>query len=573
MPIIIADQHLATLFMGQFFYEDDDLDKTYFLKQAEKYGFDVQEYMRALSRVPVYTREQIQHIMDYYTDFVDFVSSMGTNNLALKKNMYDLEERVKEQKCLYGISSLAQRRGLALEEILQGIVDIIPPAWQYPENTCARIILEGKEIRTGNFEKSVWKQASDITVNEKQSGTVEVCYLEEKPESEEGPFLKEERTLIDAIAGQAGRIIEHKRAEEALRESEKGFRDLVENSLTGFSIIQDNQIVFQNTEQQKLLGPLPRSPKFEDIKSIHPNDVEKVKEFYLNITSKEFRTLDMDFRFFAQREINSKTDMKWVNCRAVKIEYLGKGAVLINMTDITKTKEMEHLLRIQDKMTSLGRIAAGMAHEIRNPLSGINVYLNTLQNIYDKGESLEKVKRIIEQTQAASNKIKSVVKRVMDFSKPSAPKFVLIDINQPIEEAFNLSSVTLRKSGITVEKTLAEGLPLCRADPRLIEEVILNLITNAAEALRNVDKPKKIEISSYTKKNSVFVKVSDSGLGVPLNVRNQIFDPFYTTKDDGTGIGLSISHRIITDHGGFLSVSASNLGGAEFIVEIPKKKE
>ncbi len=358
-----------------------------------------------------------------------------------------------------------------------------------------------------------------------------------------------------------------------VQDSEQRFRNLVENSLTGISIIQDNQIVYQNQEQQKLLGPLPRSPKFEDLKSLHPDDAEKVKEFYQNITSKEFQTLDMDFRFYSPGKMNIKSDMRWVNCRAIKIEYQGKEAVLVNLMDITKTKEMEHLLRIQDKMTSLGRVAAGIAHEIRNPLSGINVYLDTLQNIYDKEESLEKVKRIIEQLQSASNRIKSVIKRVMDFSQPSAPKYALIDINQPIEEAFNLSSVTMRKSGITIERNLTENLPLCRADPRLIEEVVLNLITNADEALKNVDGPKIIEITSSVKDNNLVIRVADSGPGVSSNVWDQIFDPFYTTKDGGTGIGLSISHRIITDHNGSLGVSVSKWGGAEFIIEIPLKKE
>ena len=126
-------------------------------------------------------------------------------------------------------------------------------------------------------------------------------------------------------------------------------------------------------------------------------------------------------------------------------------------SDISRVKELEHLVRIQDKMSSLGRVAAGIAHEIRNPLSGINIYLNTLKKIYDKQQNLDKVQRIIEQLQSASIKIESVVKRVMDFSKPSEPKFVLMDINHHIEEALSLSSVTLRKRGIRLEKALDEN--------------------------------------------------------------------------------------------------------------------
>jgi len=127
----------------------------------------------------------------------------------------------------------------------------------------------------------------------------------------------------------------------------------------------------------------------------------------------------------------------------------------------------------------------------------------------------------------------------------------------------------LRKSGIAIEKALAEDLPPCRADPRLIEQVILNLITNAAEAMEGMQKAKKIEITSSIEHVRVLVTVSDSGPGVPLNLREEIFDPFCTTKNGSTGLGLSLSHRIITDHGGSLRVGASVLGGAEFIIELP----
>jgi C4-dicarboxylate-specific signal transduction histidine kinase len=157
----------------------------------------------------------------------------------------------------------------------------------------------------------------------------------------------------------------------------------------------------------------------------------------------------------------------------------------------------------------------------------------------------------------------------MDFSRPSAPKVVPTDINDPIQEALTLSAVTLRKSGVKVETSLAEDLPRCQADPNMIEEVILNLITNAAEAMKKMEESKKIRISSSAEENRIVVKVSDSGPGVPLPLKDKVFDPFYTTKNSSTGIGLSLTHRIITDHGGSLDVGISQWGGAEFVIEIP----
>lgn len=127
---------------------------------------------------------------------------------ALQKRTYELDERVKALDCLYGISQLVERPNTSLEKILQGIVDLIPPAWQYPEITCARITLEHQEFRNKNFKKSLWKQTSNIIVHGKLVGTLEVYYLEERPPRDEGPFLGEERRLINAIAERLGRVIE-----------------------------------------------------------------------------------------------------------------------------------------------------------------------------------------------------------------------------------------------------------------------------------------------------------------------------------------------------------------------------
>jgi len=128
-----------------------------------------------------------------------------------------LGERAKELHCLLGISRLVEREGLSWEELLLGIAELLPQAWQYPEIAGARIILEGREFRTANFQETPWKQAREITVSGISRGSVEVAYLEERHERDEGPFLKEEGSLIGAVAERLGRIIERRRAEESLR--------------------------------------------------------------------------------------------------------------------------------------------------------------------------------------------------------------------------------------------------------------------------------------------------------------------------------------------------------------------
>ena len=127
--------------------------------------------------------------------------------------MHALGERVKELNCLYGISRLIERPGIALEELLQGAVDLIPPALQYPANACARVILQGQEFKTQGFKETPYKRSSDIVVHGEPSGSVEVVYLEKKPPGDEGPFLDQERNLLDAIAKRVGRISERAQVE------------------------------------------------------------------------------------------------------------------------------------------------------------------------------------------------------------------------------------------------------------------------------------------------------------------------------------------------------------------------
>ncbi|MFO7494774.1 MAG: ATP-binding protein [Desulfobacterales bacterium] len=360
-----------------------------------------------------------------------------------------------------------------------------------------------------------------------------------------------------------------RRTGEALKRSEARFRNLVENALTGIFILQDNKAVYRNPEQKKAFASLPKLFKLQEMRLVHPEDVEKVRRFQQQIKSRKKWVMDIDFRFYPDKPPSKGGEIKWVFCRVSRIEYLGREAFLFYVMDITRAREMEHLLRIQDKMASLGRVAAGIAHEIRNPLSGINIYLNTLEKIHDRPDCDEKVREIIERLQSASGKIETVIRRVIDFSRPTSPKLVPTQINHPIEEALRLCAATLRSSGIRIERELSPDLPACQGDPQLIEQVILNLITNAAEAIKHQEGLKTIAVSSSVAGHVLQVSVADSGPGVPPGDEERIFTPFFTTKKVSTGIGLSLSRRIIADHGGTLAVGPSPLGGAMFTIQLP----
>lgn len=173
----------------------------------------------------------------------------------LRQRTHELGERVKELNCLYGISKVVENGVLSLDDMLQRIVDLIPPSWQYPEITRARISVETQTFQTENFRETIWKQSCEIRVHGRPAGMLEICYLKQMPVLDEGPFLKEERDLIGAICERLGRIIEHKRAEEKLRQSEEKHRAIVENTGTGTIILEkDMMISMANDRWRQLTG-------------------------------------------------------------------------------------------------------------------------------------------------------------------------------------------------------------------------------------------------------------------------------------------------------------------------------
>lgn len=512
---------------------------------------------------------------------IDFLSEMGENIAAAiyrirqesiyHKTAMALIKRNLELNYFHSFSRIMEKRDIDLETILQNGVDLIPPAMQHSSLAEAELFLAdtNQRFQTPNFRESSPRLKNRISVNHEDIGVLTVCYL---PQPHNGPaleFLNEELELVRSIAIRLGKTIERKRGRAALEESEQRFRDLTNNAVTGIAILQNKRIVFQNPEYKKIFGSLSDSSTLFCDPCIHTDDVEKARAFYKAISLQNFTSLSVDFRICTRFPEEKNQSIKSVFCRAAMTEFKGKPAVLLNVMDMTKPKELEHLLRIQDKMTSLGRIAAGIAHEIRNPLSGINIYLKSLEK-YSMARESSTEKMIISKMQSASNRIESVIKRVIDFSKPGELRPILLDINIPVHNAIDLAAVTLRKSGITIETDLCKTLPKCSVDSHMIEQVMLNLMANASEAMKAMPpEGKTITIKTEGRNNkTITIRVEDSGPGIPEFHRDKIFDPFYTTKNS-SGIGLSICQRIINDHRGSLEVYESPLGGAGFVISLP----
>ena len=169
----------------------------------------------------------------------------------LREKTHDLGERVKELRCLYGISNIVEKPDISLEEIMQGTAEMVPGGWQYPAITCARIIIEGREYVSPKFRETRWKQESKITISGSKAGNLQVYYLEERPESDDGPFLKEERNLIDNIAEWLGRIVERVQANMRAKLAQTA----VETALTAIiSTDLEETITYANPAAARMWG-------------------------------------------------------------------------------------------------------------------------------------------------------------------------------------------------------------------------------------------------------------------------------------------------------------------------------
>ncbi len=244
------------------------------------------------------------------------------------------------------------------------------------------------------------------------------------------------------------------------------------------------------------------------------------------------------------------------------------GAVLI-ARDLTEAKRSEEWMRRMDRLTSLGQLSAGIAHEIRNPLASINFNIQLLPKRLDLDE---KSKKLIENSLVGVDRIKSLVKGMLDFSRPTPPLLKRDSIHHAIEESVSLLESQIKKHGIRVETEFERESPDIVFDSRQIQQVFVNLLLNAMEAMPTGGTVKigsRIEPAKGKSDGFLVIYVSDTGVGIPRKDLPKIFDPFFTTKSEGTGLGLSIAHKILEQHGALIDIRSREGAGTTFILRFP----
>ncbi len=231
---------------------------------------------------------------------------------------------------------------------------------------------------------------------------------------------------------------------------------------------------------------------------------------------------------------------------------------------LKKTAELEKQMMETEKLAALGQLSAGVAHEINNPLGGVKLCFNNLMTTTMDEEKRKQHVRVIN---SGFDRIQIIVKSLLDFSKNSSLSVAPASLNEIVEDVLGLAEYTVSKKGIRLVKDLSPGMPQLAVDANKLEQVFLNLIMNAVQAM---DGGGTLTVRTRCGERTCSLSVSDTGKGIPSDVMPRIYDPFFSTKGvgEGTGLGLTVSKAIIEQHGGEMSVETSEQG-TMFTVSLP----
>jgi two-component system NtrC family sensor kinase len=235
-------------------------------------------------------------------------------------------------------------------------------------------------------------------------------------------------------------------------------------------------------------------------------------------------------------------------------------------------QRQEQLIR-SEKMAALGQLSAGIAHEIRNPLTSFKIFIQSLEKEIDLDDNRKEDFRII---MKEIDRINENIARFLNFARPEEPLFQAIRVSSLVKDTVNLLAAKLKSSGIRLDISLPDEDPPVEGDPKQLTQVFLNLLLNAVEAMPQggtLTISSVVKVNPDTLQESFQLVIKDTGQGIPEKDQPYLFDPFFTTKAGGTGLGLSIVYSIIQKHNGRIEVESELGKGSSFILSLPIQKE
>ncbi|MHC4070114.1 MAG: ATP-binding protein [Planctomycetota bacterium] len=473
----------------------------------------------------------------------------------------NLQQRIKQLNCFYGLAKIVERPQISLDQILQETVNLICKAYQYPEKTCARITFDGIKYKTENFDKSELSQYAELKIRGEKAGTIETYYIGEKFQSNQSPFLKEEVDLLNAVASQLSRIIERKRAEDKLL-------------LIRHLIDQSNDCVFVID---------PKWGRLLDVNDTACNNLGYTREELLDMTFKDIENIipdDSTWQDYAN-QLKTEGDLvkegvhKRKNATTFPTEtsfkYVSQeksDCILAVTRDNTERKEAEEQqARLIQELKDFAHI---VSHDLKAPLRGIKTLADWMATDYT--DKLDKDgKEQMELLLARVGRMHNLIDGILQYSRVGRVEEEVIKINLS-KLVFEVIDIVTPPDNIKV--TIENELPIIEGEETRIMQVFQNLISNA---VKYMDKPNGIIKIGGVEENGFWkFSVADNGPGIEEQHFERIFKIFQTLSSKGefesTGIGLTVIKKIVEMYGGKIWVESELGKGSTFYFTLPKSE-
>ena len=389
-------------------------------------------------------------------------------------------------------------------------------------------------------------------------------------------FSNRDRHVLELIGNRIGVAIENAMLQEQVGKSEEKYRTLFNSDPHPIFILDSHNFSILDTNQRaqdsygynrdELLGKM--------FLSLGDQSDEELAEGLQSLSR------DQSLLYTKRRHYRKDGKPFYVNVNISLAKYGESDVVIAATTDITESVEKETQLIQASKMTTLGQMAAGIAHEINQPLNVIQVCADFFIKMVERGQEIDKVDLVSLANDIASNvqRASGIIQHMRDFARQSEVTRTKVCINDPIRDVFKVLGHQLKIHKVQLQLDLDPDIPLIMADHNRLEQVFINLVTNALDAMdeksslpEHKNAEKLLAIKSFTEGGKVVVTVTDTGVGMSPEVIAKLFEPFFTTKKvgKGTGLGVSISYGIIRDYHGVIDIDSQVGEGTAFTLRFP----
>ena len=374
-------------------------------------------------------------------------------------------------------------------------------------------------------------------------------------------FLDALPLQVRKVLKQHGIYLEKSRLEEKVRETKEYLEKIISNAGDAVLVLDPSgRVLSINPAGHKLFGKKAENLSTKTIFSLVKDeaDCENLKKA-LDSEIGETNRIDIKMRGAMDRTLE-------VSVSSSMMEIDEKPQSVVIMRDMTEMLNMQRQLVESEKLAAIGDLVGSVAHELNNKLGPILGYAELMQRSV-KDEKTRQRLRVIEDS---ALRAKSIIEALLGFSRHRKPLRSLFKLNKVLQDALSLMEFQLKRSGVDLELQLGQGLPEVFADSVQVQQIFVNLLKNAYQAVQPQDH-KTIWIKTFERKESIFFSIRDSGVGVPEAHLNRVFEPFFTTRKfgKGVGLGLSVAYGMIKEHNGDITLNSKEHGGTEVTVKLP----